>query len=469
MGEIMENFAAIILAAGKGTRMKSEKCKVLHPVAGRPMILYTLDAVQSCKPHKVVIIIGHQGEHVKDALSHYEFEFALQEPQLGTGHAVQSSQTLFQNYSGDVLILCGDTPLITRDSLSKFLDFHKQNESKLSVLTGIASNPYGYGRIVRNASGQVLGIVEERDASEYQKTIHEVNTGIYLVNSELLFQLLGRIKANNSQQEYYLTDIVSEAIKDEITVFANILEDFSEASGINTRLELANASKQIWEKKRIELMAGGVSLLDPESVFCDFTVEIGSDTTLFPSVHLTGNTHIGRNCTIESGVHIINSRLADGVTVLQGSRLDNVIIAENASIGPMAHLRPETVIGQNARIGNFVEVKKSSIGNGTKASHLTYLGDSTIGNNVNIGCGTITCNYDGKKKHTTIIGDNCFVGSDVQLVAPVEIGDGSVIGAGSTITKNVPPKSLAISRSRQKIYPLRKGQGSVSQHEDRES
>jgi len=465
----MENYAALILAAGKGTRMKSALCKVLHAVAGSPMIQYVVEAVNEAGFRKIVLVVGHQADEVRECMREPHLEFAVQEPQLGTGHAVAAARRLFENYSGNIFILCGDVPLIQPSTMARFVHFHEEASSRLTVMTTFPKCPDGYGRIVRDDSGSVIRIVEERDADEEQKRIREINTGIYLVRKDLLFSLLESVGADNAQNEYYLTDIVREAVVRSIPVKAFVLENDDEASGINTRADLARVSAIMWARRRDELMASGVTLLDPSSVYVDATVRIGPDTVVHPGVTISGKTAIGSSCTIESGVYILNSKLGDGVKVLQGSRIDTAEIDDGTSVGPMAHLRPESRIGKRARVGNFVEVKKSVLGDGTKASHLTYLGDSTIGKDVNIGCGTITCNYDGKHKHPTIIGDRCFVGSDVQFVAPVEIGEESLIGAGSTITKDVPPGTLALSRAKQKMYPLRKSQGQKRADEDRES
>lgn len=455
----MNTVAGLVLAAGKGTRMKSRLCKVLHPVAGRPMINYVLDAVRDCSPARIAVVVGHQSEDVIKAVDDSTVEFAIQEPQLGTGHAVMAAGELLHDFQGDILILCGDIPLIQRKTLQEFIAYHKHEGGKLTVMTTYTQNPKGYGRIIRDENEFIAAIVEDKDATDEQKAIKEINSGIYLADATLLFSLLTRIGSDNAQAEYYLTDIVMEAAKESEPVRGFVLQDAQEAIGINTRSELARVSAVIWRGLREQLMESGVTLLDPASVYVDSTVRIGQDTVIHPCVTLSGATVIGRDCVIESGAYIMNSKLGDGVRVLQGSRLDAAEVMDGTSVGPMAHLRPEAKIGRNARIGNFVEVKKSTIGDGTKASHLTYLGDSSIGENVNIGCGTITCNYDGKRKHRTVIRDRCFVGSDVQFVAPVEIGQGSVIGAGSTITRDVPPKSLAVSRTRQKVYPLREGQG----------
>lgn len=465
----MGEFAAIVMAAGKGTRMKSALCKVLHPVAGRSMILYVIDAVRACGLKKIVLVVGHQAPDVMSRCSGPDIEFAVQEPQLGTGHAAAATAESFQGFSGDILILCGDVPLITPETLTTFQQFHLERSSRITVMTTHVDNPHGYGRIVRNERRELIGIVEEKDATESQKAINEVNTGIYIAEAKLLFSLLSRIKNHNAQGEYYLTDIITEAVNESITVHGFVLEDGLEATGINTRAELARASAVIWDQTRRNLMESGVTLLEPSTAYVDSSVKIGPDSVVHPVVNISGNTSIGSNCTLESGVYILNSRIGDGVEILQGSRLNDAEVQDGATIGPMAHLRPGARIGKKARIGNFVEIKKSVIGDGSKASHLSYLGDSTIGEHVNIGCGTITCNYDGRAKHPTIIGDHCFIGSDVQFVAPVEIGEGSLIGAGSTITRNVPPRTLAVSRSKQKNYPLRKDQGPAESDENRKS
>jgi bifunctional UDP-N-acetylglucosamine pyrophosphorylase/glucosamine-1-phosphate N-acetyltransferase len=433
------------------------------------MIAYVVDSVKAAGFDKIVLVVGHQAENVRQFMRGPRIEFAVQEPQLGTGHAVGVAKTLFENYSGHVFILCGDIPLIKSSTIKQFIRYHEETSSRLTVMTTFLDDPFGYGRIVRDESGSVVRIVEERDANEEEKRNREINTGIYLVQKDLVFTLLAGVDAKNSQGEYYLTDVVKQAVQRAIPVEAFVLEDAEEASGINTRADLARVSSVIWSRVRELHMASGVTFLNPSSAYIDAQVRIGPDTIVHPSVTISGDSEIGSSCVIESGVYIMNSRLGDRVKVLQGSRIDSATIEDDTSVGPMAHLRPEAKIGKRVKVGNFVEIKKSVLGDGTKASHLTYLGDSIIGKDVNIGCGTITCNYDGKKKHPTIIGDRCFVGSDVQFVAPVEIGESSLIGAGSTITKNVPPQTLAISRAKQKMYPLRRGQGPKREDEDRES
>ncbi len=463
----MKRYGAVILAAGKGTRMKSNYCKVLHPVAGRPMLAYVLDAVRTLSPDRLGVVIGYQAENVRRYFDDADLNFVTQEPQLGTGHAVKQCYELFQGFDGHILIMCGDTPLVKPETLDGFIRYHDENSSLLSVLTTNLENPFGYGRILRDCAGNVVKVVEEKDACDQEKAVSEINTGIYIVQSSLLFRLLDRLRAENAQKEYYLTDVVSEAGREGVTVYGCRTKDSCVVMGVNSRSDLAAANGIVWNRIRCQLMSEGTTLLDPSSFYGDFGIIVGSDTVIYPNVMITGNSSIGRECVIEPGCLINNSRIGDRVRILLGSKLDDVEISEDVSIGPMAHLRPKAKIGKNARIGNFVEVKNSAVGDGTKAAHLTYLGDSQIGNDVNIGCGTITCNYDGKKKHRTIIEDGCFVGSDVQFVAPVAIGAGSVIGAGSTITRDVPPNSLAVSRSKQKTYPLRLGQGLAPKNEDR--
>jgi bifunctional UDP-N-acetylglucosamine pyrophosphorylase / glucosamine-1-phosphate N-acetyltransferase len=420
------------------------------------MISYVLEALAACQIAKITVITGHQSESVRNALQGLGLDFVLQEPQLGTGHAVLAARGLLEEYPGEILILCGDIPLIRAETLLEFMRFHEERSSAVTIMTALVDEPTGYGRILRNNAGSVTRIVEEKDATGDEKTVREINTGVYLVNAKILYALLARIGTHNAQAEYYLTDIVEEALKDKILVHGFPLRDSREGTGINTRAELARVAAIVWESRRLALMESGVTLLDPSTVYVGPDVRIGADTVIHPVVSITGATEIGHDCTIESSVYLLDSRLGNRVKILQGSRLEKASVSDDTSIGPMAHLRPEAQIGKNARIGNFVEVKKSLVGDGTKASHLSYLGDSLIGRDVNIGCGTITCNYDGRHKHRTTIGDRCFVGSDVQFVAPVEIGEGSVIGAGSTITRNVPPRSLAVTRASQKVYPLRR-------------
>jgi bifunctional UDP-N-acetylglucosamine pyrophosphorylase/glucosamine-1-phosphate N-acetyltransferase len=463
----MERYGAVILAAGKGTRMKSNYCKVLHAVAGRPMLGYVLEAVRNLRLEKICVVVGHQADDVVHRFDSSDLNFVIQEPQMGTGHAVKQCSKLFQGFSGHVLIMCGDTPLVTPQLLSDFISFHESRSSKLTVLTTRLENPFGYGRVDVDDHGIVLRIVEERDSDQIEKLIKEINTGIYLVQSQLLFDLLENLKNDNDQNEYYLTDLISEAHGANVRPLAFHTEQDTVVVGVNSRNDLAKVNSLMWNSIRNRLMSEGVTLLDPGTFYPDGDVTIGFDTTICPNVMISGSSSIGEECYIEPGCVINDSTIGNRVRILSGSKLDKVEVDSDVFIGPMAHLRPETKIGRRVKIGNFVEIKKSIVGVGSKASHLTYLGDSQIGENVNIGCGTITCNYDGKTKHPTIIEDRCFVGSDVQFVAPVRVGSGSVIGAGSTITKDVPKNSLAVARSKQKVFPLRFGQGLATKNEDR--
>ena len=462
----MTDYAAIVLAAGKGTRMKSNRCKVLHEIAGRPMISYVLDSARDVGIQKICLVVGHQADKVKEILEGQGLDFQLQEPQLGTGHAVESARNSMVDFSGHILILCGDIPLVKSSTLKSFIQYHEERQSRLTVMTASVGIPRGYGRIIRTDDGLVERIVEEKDADETQRSINEINAGVYLVESGLLFELLKRLKPNNAQNEYYLTDIIQEANNDGEAVNGYCIDDFSEASGINSRADLAFVSRKIYERISDMHMFNGVTIIDPSATYIDWGVRIGLDTVIWPGAVITGATVIGEGCNIEPNTFISDCEIADNSRILSCSRLNQSLVASGASVGPMAHLRPEASIGRNCKVGNFVEVKKTILGDGSKASHLTYLGDSEIGRDVNIGCGTITCNYDGKKKHRTVISDNCFVGSDVQFVAPVTIGEGCVIGAGSTITKDVPEGSLAVTRAKQKVYPLRSGQGHKSKNEN---
>lgn len=450
----MENqeLAAVILAAGKGTRMKSAQPKVLHPVAGRPMVTFPVDNARrlGCRP--TVLVVGHGAEAVQAALDGHAVSFAVQAEQLGTGHALLCAREALRDFSGTLLLLCGDVPLLRDATLEQLVAEHHRNRAAVTVLTAELAAPFGYGRILRDGD-EVLGIVEEKDASEAQKAIREINTGIYAFEAPFVFEALTGVDCENAQREYYLTDVLAAARAAGRRVGAVVLEDADEAMGINDRVQLARASVVMRRRINERLMRDGVTLVDPEQTYIEPQVEIGPDTVVYPGVCLGGATRIGSGCLIEAQVTIRDCRLDDKVHVKPGSVLEGSEIGAETAIGPMAHLRPGTVLAGHNKIGNFVETKKAHIGPGSKASHLTYIGDAELGANVNIGCGTITCNYDGVKKHKTIIEDDVFVGSDTQFVAPVRIGRNSLVGAGSTITKDVPANALALSRSEQKIIP----------------
>src|SRR3989344_1888684 len=449
-------IAAIILAAGLGKRMKSDIPKVLHTVAGRPMLFYPIEVVKDLGIEKVVIVVGHKGDEVINTLQEVrsqnksQIQFVKQEPQLGTGHAVLCTEDSLKDWKGNVLILSGDVPLITRESILGLLDLHAQKKASISFISAIVKDPTGYGRVVRDKKRSVIRIVEDKDASPKEKANNEINTGIYYISVPFLFSSLKKIKKENAQGEYYLPDLIGMAVKQEKRVAALTHINAAEVMGINNRIELSEANEEMRERINNELMLSGVTLIAPETAYIHKGVKIGRDTTIYPNVFLEGDTNIGERCIIEEGCKIIDSSIGDGSVIKSHSVIESSNIGQKVSIGPFARLRPECVIEDKARIGNFVEIKKSRIGRGTKANHLSYIGDAIIGKDVNIGAGTITCNYDGIKKHQTIIEDGAFIGSDTQLVAPVKVGKNAYIGSGSTITKNVPAGSLALSRPEQR-------------------
>ncbi len=447
----MEGIAAIILAAGKGTRMKSDEVKVLHPILGLPMLSYPIAlSLNGIKAEKTIVVVGYQGDQIKERFKNPQIQFVLQEEQLGTGHAALQAIPFLKTFTGTALILCGDVPLVKADTLRAFIRAFEESHSILSVLTTVVEDPFGYGRILRSPEGWLEKIVEEKDASEKERSIREINTGIYCVKAPFLVEGLGEIGRDNAQGEYYLTDLVEIAKKKGLRCSVYIVSDSVEVMGINTRVDLAVANEVLRLEKLRDLMLSGVTMVDPKTTYVDQTVEVGRDTVLYPNCHLQGRTKIGERCIVEPNSKISDSIVGNEVTIRSNSVIMESKIEEGASIGPFSHLRPLSEVKAKAKIGNFVEVKKSVIGRGSKANHLTYIGDSIVGEEVNIGAGTITCNYDGLEKHPTIIGDRVFVGSNVELVAPVKVGNGSTVGAGSTITKNVPGGALAISRSRQK-------------------
>jgi len=431
--------------------MKSELVKVLHPILGLPMLSYPIElSLKGIKAEKTIVVVGHQADRIQGMFKNFKIDIALQEKQLGTGHAVLQAIPFLQSFSGTVLILCGDVPLVELETLRSFIDTYKENGSTLSVLTAVVEEPFGYGRILRNSEGWLEKIVEEKDASEKERMVREINTGIFCVKAPFLMEGLREIGKENAQGEYYLTDLVEVAKKRGLRCSAHIVADPVEVMGINTRVDLAMANEVLRQKKLKDLMLSGVTVVDPKTTYVDRTVEVGKDSILYPNCHLQGKTKIGERCIIEPNSKISDSLIGNDVTIRANSVITESKIEEGASIGPFAHLRPLSEVKTKARIGNFVEVKKSVIGKGSKANHLSYIGDSLLGEDVNIGAGTITCNYDGFEKHQTIIGNRVFVGSNVELVAPVKVGNDSSIGAGTTVTKDVPEGALAISRVKQK-------------------
>lgn len=451
----MKNLAAIILAAGKGTRMKSKVPKVLHRVSGLPMLSYPVRLFKELKAQKVVLVVGHGADDVRNAFSSEKVGFVTQKEQLGTGHAVMCALKELKGFEGDILVLSGDVPLITKETINALLKMHKEGRGRkrpvLSLITTLLEDPKGYGRVVRDENGAVARTVEDKDCSPLQKKINEVNAGLYLFSSKFLMDNIRKLNTRNAQGEYYLPDLIELAVRQGERVVALTHFDPNEVMGINNRVELARANHLMNLRIAEELMLGGVTIIDPRTTYIDSGVKVGMDTTIYPGVHLLGSTVIGENCVIEEGVRIQDSRIGDNSTIKSYTVIEEASIGKEAVIGPFARLRPGNVIDDHVRIGNFVEIKKTVIGKGTKANHLTYLGDSIIGEDVNIGAGTITCNYDGVKKYQTRIEDGAFIGSDTQLVAPVVVGKGAYVGSGTTVTKDVPPGSLIITRAKERI------------------
>jgi bifunctional UDP-N-acetylglucosamine pyrophosphorylase/glucosamine-1-phosphate N-acetyltransferase len=446
----MPDLHVVVLAAGKGTRMKSARPKVLHHVAGRPMIDYVLRAARSLAPRTTTVVVGHMKELLKQGLAGYpQLLFAVQDPQLGTGHALLQTAGILEGQKGVVLLLSGDVPLLRRHTLEELVTKHQESGAAATILTAHVEQPYGYGRVVR-LRGKVSRIVEERDGSPAQRKIKEINSGVYVFSLPPLFDALRGLATANAQGEYYLTDLISTYRRRRLGVEAVQLEDHNEIRGINSRSELAGASRIVRQKKNEELMAAGVTIEDPATTYVDEDVIVGADTVIHPGVHLEGKTQIGQACEIHAGVRIVNSVLEDRVTVQNFCVITGSRLGVGATIGPFVHIRPETELREAVHIGNFVELKKAVVGKGSKAGHLSYLGDAMIGEGVNVGAGTITCNYDGKTKNQTVIEDGAFIGSDSQLVAPVTIGKGAYVGSGATIRQDVPAGSLAVSAGKQR-------------------
>ena len=464
----MEPFAVAILGAGLGTRFKSKRAKLLHSVGGRRFIEHAVCTARELSPQKTFVIVGHQAEAVIEALSRLStpsglpgssapsvpsagnrLGFIRQAKPLGTGHALRCGRKDLESAAPLLLVFYGDTPLLRAETLHRFLEFHRRSAATASVMTAVMEDPTCYGRIVRAPDGSVASIVEQKSASPEQRQIREVNTGIYCFETRLLFTELERLPPDKITGEYYLTDVIHLLNRRGKKVAAYRVADPTEVIGVNTRAELAQADALLRARKARELQLAGVTIYQPETVRIDPDVAVGADTVIEPGVSLLGRTQVGQDCHIASFSTITDSELADNVMIKQSCVIAESRIASGASVGPFAHLRMGAEVGADARIGNFVEVKKSRIGRGSKAQHLTYLGDATVGENVNVGAGTITCNFDGEKKHPTVIEDNVFIGSGTELVAPVRVGKNAYVGAGSTITEQVPPDTLAIARSRQ--------------------
>lgn len=438
---------AILLAAGKGTRMRSKRPKVLHPLCGKPMLEHLLDALDELELDRKITVIGHGAEEVQQYLEG-RTEWVLQEEQLGTAHAVATAAPLLGHERGYTLVLNADTPLLTAETLQQLLDLSQKSGAAVTLLTAVMDNPKGYGRILRSPEGQIRGIVEEKDATPEERQIREVNTGIYCFDNQLLFSYLPRVGNQNAQQEYYLPDVIPLLLQDGHRVETVEVQDVSEAWGINDRVALAQAQSILQERILQEHMLSGVTILDPKSTYIDKGVTIGRDTIIYPGSMLRGNTHIGEDCIIGPQAHLVDVRVEEGVVIQHSVVLKSEILS-GSRIGPFAYIRPGCVVGPGAKVGDFVELKNTRMGEGSKASHLAYLGDAEIGAGVNIGCGAITVNYDGVEKHRTVIEDEAFIGCNVNLVAPVRVGKGAYVAAGSTITRDVPEEALAIARERQ--------------------
>lgn len=467
----MDGLGVVVMAAGRGTRMRSEQAKVLHRIVGRPMIRYALDAARAVAGHSVAVVVGHQAAQVRTVLESALAEQASgaavhiveQVQQLGTGHAVLQTRPVFVSGKSKApaayLILNGDTPLLQESTLRALLQTHRAAGATVTLLTAILDNPGGYGRVVRraetgasgtvHASADVVKIVEDRDASPEERAIREINVGTYVVDGAFLFAALDKVQPHNAQGEYYLTDIVDMAVTQGRRVAALPLANPDEGLGVNTRLQLAEAEQVIRQQIRRRWMEAGVTMIDPASTWIDAEVVIGKDTVLHPNVTLEGKTVIGEDCEIRSFTRLTNCAVGSHVTILDHCVCADSQVDEQAALGPFVHLRPGVRVRKKAKVGNFVEMKKTDLGEGAKANHLSYLGDATIGKGVNIGAGTITCNYDGVHKYQTVVGDHVFLGSDTQLIAPVTVGAGAVIAAGTTVTQDVPADALAIARSAQ--------------------
>jgi bifunctional UDP-N-acetylglucosamine pyrophosphorylase/glucosamine-1-phosphate N-acetyltransferase len=447
-------FAIAILAAGKGTRLKSQRPKVLHEIAGQPLLAHVVAAASRVvPPQNIFAIIGYEGERVRHALESTGINFVLQREQRGTGHAIMEARRVLQDFE-TVLVLSGDVPLIRAETIRQVREFHAAQSAAMTILTAEPDDPTGYGRVLRKRkkgreTDEVERIVEQKALKGREAEQREINSGIYAFATRPLYEHIGELTTDNAHGEFYLTDMAALLGKAAQKVVALRAPDSSEVLGVNTRLELAQLDAKLRDKKARELMASGITIFRPETCDIDADVQIGTDTVIEPFVQLIGRTKIGADCRIRSYSVITNCEIGDGVLVRPGCILEDSIVGKGAQLGPYSHLRPGSDIGEGAHVGNFVETKKTRLGRGSKANHLTYLGDAEIGENVNVGAGTITCNYDGVNKHQTVIGDGAFIGSDSILVAPVRIGSGAYVGAASCITENVPADALAVGRGRQ--------------------
>ena len=439
---------ALVLAAGQGKRIKSDLPKVLHKVCGKEMLKHVIDSIRNSGIDDIDVIIGKGAELVKERTLDKKVSYSLQTEQLGTGHAVKCAGEFLKDKKGVVAIFAGDTPLIKQSTIERLFNDHIKDKNAATILTSIVEDPTGYGRIVRDENNQVLKIVEHKDCNEEELKINEMNTAIYCFDIELLVNALGKINNNNNQGEYYLTDVI-EILKSESKKVGAVVTDYEETIGVNSRVQLAEAEEILKNRINLKHMENGVTLIDPKTTYIGIDVEIGKDTIIYPNNILEGNTRIGNNCLLYQNSRIADSIIGDEVDI-QSSVILNSSIGDNTTVGPFAYIRPETTIGKHARIGDFVEIKKSTIGDGTKVSHLTYIGDAEVGSECNFGCGTVVVNYDGKNKYKTIIGDHSFIGCNTNLVSPVTVHNNTYIAAGSTITSEVKEGDLAVARAKQR-------------------
>lgn len=439
---------ALILAAGQGKRIKSNLPKVLHKVCGKEMVKHVIDTVKKAEIQDINLIIGKGAELVEEKTKDTGVTYSLQAEQLGTGHAVKCAKKFLENKSGVVAVFTGDTPLIKQSTVESLINDHINNKNAATILTAMVDDPTGYGRIVRDESGKVLKIVEHKDCNEEELKIKEMNSAIYCFDIELLVKSLDKLNNNNKQGEYYLTDVIG-ILKDEGYSIGAVVTDIEETIGVNSRVQLAEAEEILRNRINTIHMENGVTLIDPKTTYIGADVEIGKDTIIYPNNILEGNTVIGENCLLYQNSRIKDSVIGNEVDIQSSVILDSKI-GDNTTVGPFAYIRPDSIIGKSTRIGDFVEIKKATIGDGTKVSHLTYIGDAEVGSGCNFGCGTVVVNYDGKEKHKTIIGDHSFIGCNTNLVSPVKVGDNTYIAAGSTITAEVKEGDLAVARAKQR-------------------
>lgn len=443
----MKNRYAVILAAGQGTRMKSKLYKVLHPVCGKPMVQHIVDQVRKLEFNRVITVIGHGAELVREQLGD-TVEYVLQEEQLGTGHAVRQAEPILANQPGITVVLCGDTPLIQSETIDALIQHHETSEASATVLTAYADDPTGYGRIIRDQNGMLSRIVEQKDATDTERAIHEVNTGIFCFDNQLLFEGLQSVNNNNAQGEYYLPDVLQILQEKGHDISAYMIDNFEETVGVNDRIALSRAEQIMKRRINHYHMQQGVTLIDPETTYISTDAVISRDSVIYPGTMILGTSDIGEDCIIGPHSEIKDSHIGNQTTIKQSVVHDSQV-GHSVNIGPFAHIRPQSTLGNRVKIGNFVEVKKSVIEDGSKASHLSYVGDAEIGKDVNLGCGSITVNYDGKNKYLTRVEDGAFIGCNVNLIAPVHVGKGAFVAAGSTITDHVEDRALAIARARQ--------------------